>query len=100
MTIEKTTSTINKKILVALVRKKTCLPNHIVNEIITTTLETIKNELSLGNSIQLLNFGKWKLIRVAEKKIKTTIISIGEKISPSHNRVKFTPSEQFKKQVR
>jgi len=88
----------NRKELVAQVAKKMKLPLNQVDELIVTTLDTIKKTVKKGDDVSLIGFGTFTKIKRAARTGMNP--STGEKIQiKATTAPKFKPGKAFKELV-
>lgn len=90
--------TVNKGILIDIMQKKSGKQKKILEECLDVALETIKEEVSNGNKVQLRGFGsfdvsRWKARNKLNPKTGETFFVA------AHNDIKFSGSEDFKLRV-
>lgn len=69
-----------------------------IEDILNAVLDTIVENVSAGEKVGFMGFGSFEMVECKEKDGVNP--KTGEKITiAAHNKVKFTPSKQFKERV-
>lgn len=88
----------NKEGLVRFVSDKAGITQKAAGETVDAVLEGISSALEKGDSLSLIGFGSFKVVKRAAREGRNP--RTGEKINiPASKSVKFTPGKAFKQRV-
>ncbi|MDR2870433.1 MAG: HU family DNA-binding protein [Deferribacteraceae bacterium] len=89
----------NKQELVDKVSKKVGLTKKDTQSVVDTLIESIMDTLKKGNSVTLVGFGSFKVVKRAARKGRNP--QSGKSIDiPARKTPKFTPGKLFKEKVK